>query len=58
MSFVLLQCYIWENNIVMTVYLDDLLVNSPDHKTHKKHLKILFTRLLCENYRQTFSTLR
>ena len=29
----------------MFVYLDDLLVASPDHKTHKKHLKILFTRL-------------
>ena len=27
------------------VYLDDLLVTSPDHKTHKKHLKILFERL-------------
>ena len=27
------------------VYLDDLLVTSPDHKTHKKHLRILFTRL-------------
>ena len=26
------------------VYLDDL-VTSPDHKTHKKHLKILFARL-------------
>ena len=26
------------------VYLDDLLVTSPDHKTHKKHLKILFER--------------
>ena len=24
---------------------DDLLVTSPDHKTHKKHLKILFKRL-------------
>ena len=24
------------------VYLDDLLVTSPDHKTHKKHLRILF----------------
>ena len=29
----------------MFVYLDDLLVTSPDHKTHKKHLKILFKRL-------------
>ena len=29
----------------MFVYLDDLLVTSPDHRTHKKHLKILFTRL-------------
>ena len=29
----------------MFVYLDDLLVTSPDHLTHKKHLKILFTRL-------------
>ena len=28
------------------VYLDDLLVTSPDHRTHKKHLKILFTRLV------------
>ena len=27
------------------VYLDDLLVTSPDHRTHKKHLKIPFTRL-------------
>ena len=27
------------------VYLDDLLVTSPDHKTHKKHLKIIFARL-------------
>ena len=27
------------------VYSDDLLVTSPDHKTHKKHLKILFARL-------------
>ena len=27
------------------VYLDDLLVTSPDHHTHKKHLKILFARL-------------
>ena len=27
------------------VYLYDLLVTSPDHKTHKKHLKILFKRL-------------
>ena len=27
------------------VYLDDLLVTSPDHRTHKKHLKILFARL-------------
>ena len=29
----------------MFVYLDDLLVTSPDHRTHKKHLKILFTSL-------------
>ena len=29
----------------MSVYLDDLLVTSPDHKTHKKHLKILVKRL-------------
>ena len=27
------------------VYLDDLLVTSPDHSTHKKHLKILCARL-------------
>ena len=27
------------------IYWDDLLVTSPDHRTHKKHLKILFTRL-------------
>ena len=27
------------------VYLDDLLVTSPDHKTHKKHLQIIFARL-------------
>ena len=27
------------------VYLDDLIVLSVDHRTHKKHLKILFTRL-------------
>ena len=26
------------------VYLDDLLVTSPDLRTHKKHLKILFAR--------------
>ena len=29
----------------MFVYLDNLLVTSPDHRTHKKHLKILFTHL-------------
>ena len=29
----------------MSVYLDDLLVTSPDHRTHKKHLKIIFARL-------------
>ena len=29
----------------MFVYLDDLLVTSPDHRAHKKHLQILFTRL-------------
>ena len=29
----------------LLIYLDDLLVTSPDHRTHKKHLKILFTRL-------------
>ena len=27
------------------IYLDDLLVTSTDHKTHKKHLKILFKRV-------------
>ena len=27
------------------VYLDDLLVTSPDHRTHKKLLKFFFTRL-------------
>ena len=27
------------------VYLDDLLVTSPDYKTHRKHLQILFTSL-------------
>ena len=27
------------------VYLDDLVVTSSDHKTHKKHLQILFARL-------------
>ena len=27
------------------VYLDNFLVTSPDHRTHKKHSKILFTRL-------------
>ena len=27
------------------VYLDDLLVTSPDHQTHKKQLKILFKHL-------------
>ena len=26
-------------------YLDDFLVTSPDHRTHKKHLQVLFTRL-------------
>ena len=30
----------------MFVYLDNLLVTSPNHLTHKKHLKILFTRLV------------
>ena len=29
----------------MFVYLDDLLVTSPDHRTHKKHLQIFITRL-------------
>ena len=29
----------------VSVYLDDLLVTSPDHRTHKKHLKIIFTHL-------------
>ena len=29
----------------LLIYLDDLLVTSPDHRTHKKQLKILFTRL-------------
>ena len=29
----------------MFVYLDDLLVTSPDYRTQKKHLKIIFTRL-------------
>ena len=24
------------------MYLDDLQVTSPDHKTHKEHLKIIF----------------
>ena len=28
------------------VYLDDLLVTSPDRITHKKHFQILFTRLV------------
>ena len=28
------------------VYLDDLLVTSTDHKTHKKHLQIIFTQLV------------
>ena len=27
------------------VYLDDLLVTIPDHRTHKKHLQILFIHL-------------
>ena len=27
------------------VYLDDLIVTSPDHQTHRKHLNILFNRL-------------
>ena len=30
---------------IVFVYLDDLLVTSPDHRTHKKHLRIIFTRL-------------
>ena len=30
---------------IVFVYLDDLLVTSPDHKTHKNHFKILFARL-------------
>ena len=29
----------------MFVYLDDLLVTSPAHRTHKKYLQILFTPL-------------
>ena len=29
----------------MFVYLNDLLVTSPDHKTRKKHLKTIFRRL-------------
>ena len=29
----------------MFVYLDSLPVISPDHRTHKKHLQIFFTRL-------------
>ena len=29
----------------MFVYLDNLLVTSPDNHTHNKHLRILFTRL-------------
>ena len=29
----------------MFVYCDNLLVTSPDHRTHEKHLKILFTCL-------------
>ena len=29
----------------MFVYFDDLLVTSPDHRKHKKHLKIIFTHL-------------
>ena len=29
----------------MFVYLDDLLVTSPDHSTHKKHLNFFFARL-------------
>ena len=31
--------------VFVFVYLDDLLVTSPDHRTHKKHLQILFTLL-------------
>ena len=27
------------------VYLDDLLLTSPDHKTHKNHSRIIFARL-------------
>ena len=27
------------------VYMDDWLVTGPDHRTHKKHLQIFFTRL-------------
>ena len=38
------QCFMRRVDLVF-VYLDDLLVTSPDHRTHKKHLKILFTRL-------------
>ena len=34
------------------VYLDDLLVTSPDHKTHKKHLRIFLL-----DYRSTESSL-
>ena len=29
----------------VSLYLDDWLVTSPDHRTHKKHLQLLFTCL-------------
>ena len=37
--------YVTRGLNLVFVYLDDLLVTSVDHRTHKKHLKILFTRL-------------
>ena len=42
------QCFIYHVTRgidFVFVYLDDLLVTSPDCKTHKKHLKNLFKRL-------------
>jgi hypothetical protein len=33
------------------VYVDDILVSSPDYKTHLRHLDIVFTRLADANMR-------
>ena len=37
--------YVMQGLDFLFVYLDNLVATSPDHRTHKKHLKILFTHL-------------